>query len=82
MIFPWTIAAEFYRNEADRARATARQATNTADRKFWLALAANWEKLAEEAEIPKIREGNIGGKRAAHGPTEPAAAVKKSPAEG
>jgi hypothetical protein len=25
------------------------------DRAFWLALAANWEKLAKEAEAPKIR---------------------------
>jgi hypothetical protein len=48
-------AADFCRNEAERARATA-QATSTANRKFWLALATNWEKLADDAEAPKIKQ--------------------------
>jgi hypothetical protein len=48
-------AAEQYRKEAERARETAKQAANSRDRAFWLALAANWEKLAIEAEAPKIR---------------------------
>jgi hypothetical protein len=48
-------AIEQYRNEAERARQTAKQAVSARDRMFWLALAANWEKLATEAEAPKIR---------------------------
>ena len=42
--------AEQFRKEGDRARQTAKQAVSARDRAFWLALAANWEKLAEEAE--------------------------------
>jgi hypothetical protein len=49
-------ATEQYRSEAERARQTAKQAVSARDRAFWLALAANWEKLAKEAEAaPKIR---------------------------
>ena len=48
-------ATEQYRDEAERARQTAKQAVSARDRAFWLALAANWEKLAKEAEAPKIR---------------------------
>jgi len=47
--------AEQFRNEADRARKTAKQAVTARDRAFWSALAANWEKLAKEAEAPKIK---------------------------
>ena len=47
--------AEQFRKEADRARMTAKQAVTARDRAFWSALAANWEKLAKEAEAPKIR---------------------------
>ena len=47
--------AEQFRKEADRARKTAKQAVTARDRAFWSALAANWEKLAKEAEAPKIR---------------------------
>jgi hypothetical protein len=47
--------AEQYRKEAGRARETAKQALSARDRAYWLALAANWEKLATEAEAPKIR---------------------------
>jgi hypothetical protein len=47
--------AEQFRKEADRARETAKQAMNPRDRAFWSALAANWEKLAKEAEAPKIK---------------------------
>jgi hypothetical protein len=47
--------AEQFRQEADRARETAKQAVCAPHRVFWLALAANWEKLAREAEAPKIR---------------------------
>jgi hypothetical protein len=46
--------AEQFRKEADRARETAKQMARP-DRAFWFALAANWEKLAKEAEAPKIR---------------------------
>ncbi len=49
------VAAEQYRNEAEKARQTAKQAGSARNRAFWLALAANWEKLAKEAEAPKIR---------------------------
>ena len=49
----WT-ATEQYRDEAERARQTAKQAVSARDRAFWLALAANWETLAKEAEAPKI----------------------------
>ena len=49
-----TAAAELYRSEAERARQTAKQAVSARDRAYWLALAANWEKLAKEAEAPKI----------------------------
>ena len=48
-------AAEQYRKEAERARETAKQAVSARDRAFWSALAANWEKLAKEAEAPKIK---------------------------
>jgi len=44
--------AKQFRKEADRARETARQAVSARDRAYWLALAANWEKLAKEAEAP------------------------------
>ena len=47
--------AEQFRKEADRARMTAKPAVTARDRAFWSALAANWEKLAKEAEAPKIR---------------------------
>jgi hypothetical protein len=50
-----TAAAELYRSEAESARQTAKQAVSARDRAYWLALAANWEKLAKEAEAPKIR---------------------------
>ena len=43
-------AAELYRKEAERARENANQAAGARNRAFWLALAANWEKLAEEAK--------------------------------
>jgi hypothetical protein len=46
---------EQHRKEAERAGETAKQAVTARDRAFWLALAANWEKLAKEAEAPKIR---------------------------
>jgi hypothetical protein len=49
------VAVEQYRKEAQRARETAKQAASAKDRKFWLALAANWEKIAKEEEAPKIR---------------------------
>ena len=49
------VAAEQHRNEAEKARQTAKQAGSASDRAFWLALAANWEKLAKEAEAPKIK---------------------------
>jgi hypothetical protein len=48
------LAAEQYRKEAERARETAKQVARP-DRAFWLALAANWEKLAKTAEEPRIR---------------------------
>jgi hypothetical protein len=48
------VAAEQYRKEAERARETASQVASS-NRAFWLALASNWEKLAKEAEVPKIR---------------------------
>jgi hypothetical protein len=47
--------AEQYRNEAERARQTAKQAVSARDRAYWLALAANWEKLAKAAEAPEIK---------------------------
>lgn len=43
------VAAEQYRKEAERARETAKLAVSARDRAFWLALAANWEKLAKDA---------------------------------
>jgi hypothetical protein len=51
---PQWVAAEQYRKEAERARETAKQVASS-DRAFWLVFAANWEKLAKEAEAPKIR---------------------------
>ena len=48
-------AVGLYRKEAERARETAKQVAGARDRAFWLALASNWEKLAKEAEAPKIR---------------------------
>ena len=46
---------EHHRKEAERARETAKQAATARDRAFWSALAANWEKLANEADAPTIR---------------------------
>jgi hypothetical protein len=43
-------AVELYRKEAERARETAKQVVGPRDRAYWSALAANWEKLAKEAE--------------------------------
>jgi hypothetical protein len=48
-------AVELYRKEAERARETAKQVTGGRNRAFWVALAANWEKLANAAEAPKIK---------------------------
>ena len=45
--------ADDHRKEAERARETAKQAVSERDRAFWSALAANWEKLAKEAEMPR-----------------------------
>ena len=45
--------ADHHRKEAERARETAKQVLSARDRAFWSALAANWEKLAEEAEAPR-----------------------------
>jgi hypothetical protein len=50
-----TAAAELYRKEAERARETAKQVAGARNRAFWLALASNWEKLAKEAEAPKVK---------------------------
>jgi hypothetical protein len=52
--FRQMVEAEQFRKEADRARETAKE-VSADDRAFWFALAANWEKLAKEAEAPKIR---------------------------
>jgi phage shock protein A len=46
---------EQYRKEAEKVRATAKQAMSAGDRAFWLAQAANWEKLAKEAAAPKVK---------------------------
>jgi hypothetical protein len=48
------VASEKYRKEAERARETAKQ-VSAGDRAFWLVLAENWDKLAKEADAPKIR---------------------------
>jgi hypothetical protein len=48
-------AAELYRLEAERARETAKQVAGGRNRAFWLALAANWERLAKAAEAPKVK---------------------------
>ncbi len=48
-------AADQYRNEAGRARENAKQTVSAKDRALWLALAANWEKLAKEVEAPKFK---------------------------
>jgi hypothetical protein len=53
--FRQRVAAGQYRKEAERARQTATQAVSARDRAYWSALAANWEKLAKEAEAPKIK---------------------------
>jgi hypothetical protein len=45
--------ADDHRREAERARETAKQAVSARERAFWSALAANWEKLAKEAEAPR-----------------------------
>ena len=42
--------SELCRKEAERARETAKQALSARDRAFRLALSANWEKFAKEAE--------------------------------
>ena len=44
--------ADDHRKEAERARETAKQAASARARAFLSALAANWEKLAKEAETP------------------------------
>jgi hypothetical protein len=44
----------FAKSLIELARETAKQMARP-DCAFWLGLAANWEKLATEAEAPKIR---------------------------
>ena len=39
-----------FRKHAGRCRAEAENATEMADRAFWLLLAENWQKLAQESE--------------------------------
>ena len=39
-----------FRKHAGRCRLQAESATEMADRAFWLLLAENWQKLAEESE--------------------------------
>jgi hypothetical protein len=41
-----------FRTHARRCRLQAEGAIKTADRAFWLLLAENWQKLAEEFEDP------------------------------
>jgi hypothetical protein len=47
-----------FRKHADRCRVMAEVSTTTADQAFWLLLAENWQRLAQdrEAEPPEERE--------------------------
>jgi hypothetical protein len=45
-----------FRKHAGRCRLQAESAIKMADRAFWLLLAENWQKLAEEFEDPPKRE--------------------------
>ena len=49
--------ADHHRNEAERARETAKQAVRYRDRAFLVSSGRNWEKLATEAEAPQDRPG-------------------------
>jgi hypothetical protein len=41
--------ADEFRKNAERCRVEAERATETADRAFWLLLAENWQKLAQDS---------------------------------
>jgi hypothetical protein len=44
-----------FRKHAERCRRTAEASTKTADRAFWLLLAENWQRLAQDREAPEER---------------------------
>ena len=63
--------AEQYRNEAERARQTAKQAVSARDRAFWLALAANWKKARQRGGSAEDQAlGNI-NRAGSPAPTRP-----------
>jgi hypothetical protein len=47
-----------FRKHAERCRLMAEVSTTTADRAFWLLLAENWQRLAQDREVepPDERE--------------------------
>ena len=45
--------ADQFRKEAQEARQMADNATSPQDKEFWLHIAEEWLKLAQEAEKPK-----------------------------
>jgi hypothetical protein len=48
--------AEQYRNQAEQCRLRAENSSKPADRAFWLLLAENWQKLAQDSDEPRRTE--------------------------
>jgi hypothetical protein len=46
-----SVAGE-YRKQAEQCRLRAESSSKPADRAFWLSLAENWQKLAQDADGP------------------------------
>ncbi len=49
------VAAQ-YRKQAEQCRTRAEKSSKPADRAFWLSLAENWQKLAQDADEPTLNE--------------------------
>jgi hypothetical protein len=48
--------ADQYRKQAEQCRIRAEKSSKPADRAFWLSLAENWQKLAQESDEPSRSE--------------------------
>lgn len=48
-----------FRKQADRCRVEAEKSNNPADSAFWLLLAENWQKLAQQYEETKREEKEL-----------------------
>jgi hypothetical protein len=48
-----------FRKHADRCRVEAEKSNNPADSAFWLLLAENWQKLAQDYEETRREEAEL-----------------------